>query len=91
MWYSVAEAAGMINLSAEMTYRLCASGRLKHRRLGLVKGRGKIEVSDAAIEAFLKDCEVEGPAPAAPPKARRKPTPTFSGRGDGKPLKFDWS
>lgn len=92
-WHAIKEAAPLIGLSDGMVYRLCESGRLAHRRIGLKKGRGRIQISGAAIEAFLKGCEIaaeEKPAPAPQNARRPQKTRTFSGRPDGKPLKRQW-
>jgi excisionase family DNA binding protein len=93
-WHRPQEAAVLIGLSVEQIYRLCASKRLSHRRIGLVAGRGKIRISDTAIAEFLESCEVPAipqEKGAAAPQARSSRPRVISGRPDGKPLSRDWS
>ena len=88
IWYSVREAAGLLSLSVDTTYALVASARIAHRRIG--PRRGKVQISDAAIEAYLQSCEVPVAREADPPApvARRR-MPARSGmRFDGKPYRF---
>lgn len=92
-WHDVKASAALIGVSAGTVYDLCAAGKLVHRRIGARGGR--IRISDAAIEAYLKSCEV-GPAncPAAKAEATRRPLPSkvVKGRGrpDGKPVRSLW-
>lgn len=95
-WHTPREAAPLIGVSAEMVYLLCSSGRLAHRRVGIKPGRGKIQISDADIAAYLESCRVPvapqgqaGTAPATGAKKRPK-TCAISGRPDGKPIKYEW-
>jgi hypothetical protein len=62
-------------------------------RIGMTKGRGKIRISDDAIEAFLKSCEVASEDITPAPQRDRRPKPTrrtLSGCSDGKPVRTDW-
>jgi hypothetical protein len=92
-WLDVPTAAQKIGLSTEYTYRLCASKRLAHRRVGIRAGKGKIQISEQAIADFLASCEVkaEQPGPNHGKLPRQKPAPrAFTGRPDGKPLRDDY-
>jgi excisionase family DNA binding protein len=54
---TVQEAARTLEVSPSLIYKLCAAGRLGHRRIGL--GRGAIRVDHEHIAAYLRRCEVE--------------------------------
>lgn len=85
-WLSVKEAAPRLDLSVPTVYELCAKGKLRHRRLG--PSGGKIRVSEAAIEDYLRGCEVgEHNAPAAVAAEGQGGLPVRRGtrRPDGKP------
>lgn len=87
-WHSVREAAPIIGLNVDNIYALIATKRLGHRRVGVRKGSGKIQISDDHIAAFLKSCEVEvGMEHAKPPKVTSRATakPTRA-RGDHRPI-----
>lgn len=88
-WHSVKETAPLIGLCEETVYGLCASGRLAHSRLGAKAGRGRIRISDEAIEAFLRSCEVavSPPCPAPQRRARARAARDVSTRPDGQPFK----
>ncbi|WP_406699177.1 hypothetical protein V5E97_09900 [Singulisphaera sp. Ch08] len=91
-WHSVKEAAPLIGLNVTAVYALVVSKRLGHRRLGIRKGAGKIQISDDHIAAFLESCEV---APAMEYARQGRPKDTRARgdqrpiiRPDGKPLRF---
>lgn len=98
-WHGVNEAAERIGVSANTVYALVAQRRLGHRRVGIHKGRGKIEVSDRHIAAFLESCEIpvvmEHRTPpneagkASQPARRAKPARSAQPelRSDGKPYR----
>lgn len=92
-WHTVKEAAPLLGVTEDMTYLLVASGRLAHRRVGLKPGRGRIQISDAGIAAFLEGCEIPAhDKPVAPlgGKPHRPRKFAASARPDGKPMKYDW-
>jgi excisionase family DNA binding protein len=49
---TVAEAAERLMVSPSTVYDLCTARRLEHHRVGL--GRGKILISEPALEKYLK-------------------------------------
>lgn len=55
---TVKEAAARARLSKSLVYELCRAGRLKHFRVG-VRGRGKILIAPADLDALLAECRVE--------------------------------
>jgi excisionase family DNA binding protein len=65
---TVKQAAERMGVSAATVYLLCASRRLRHTRVGL--RRGKIAITEHAVEEYLKGREV-GPASPKPPPAPR--------------------
>ena len=97
-WHDVQGAAPRIGLSVDAVYALVASRRLGHRRIGITKGRGKIQISDQHIADFLESCEMPVVMEhARPPKrgetrrpqqrrARKPFEPTT--RPDGQPMEF---
>jgi excisionase family DNA binding protein len=54
--FTVAEIARQLKLSPACVYSLCATGRLKHHRLGL--GRGTIRVTEEQFTEFLEGTAV---------------------------------
>lgn len=92
-WHTIKDAAPLIGLSVSNVYRLIETRRLTHRRVGLRKGSGRIEISDEAIAAFLKSCEVSAIEPAAsssvsPASRRPEKSPR---RGPASATKIDTS
>jgi excisionase family DNA binding protein len=49
---TVKQAAQLLEISSGTVYALCAAGHLRHSRVGL--GRGKIAISEEAINEYLK-------------------------------------
>jgi excisionase family DNA binding protein len=70
--YSVKQAAGLLSGSIATVYSLCASGTLRHTRIGRPGRRGVIRIPQEAIDEYLKGREVAA-ATANPPPAARKP------------------
>ena len=64
--YSVKEAARRLMISPALMYALCSACRIRHERHGL--GRGKILISESALEAYRssRTVEVEGEPKPAP-------------------------
>jgi excisionase family DNA binding protein len=87
---TVKEAAEELNLNPSTVYELCAKGRLGHRRIGLRKGSGRIEITEAHLSAYLESCEVRPDNGAGATRSPKRKTLTYSGRPDGKPLELDW-
>ena len=67
---TVRQVAERMGVSAATVYLLCANRRLRHTRVGL--GRGKIGITEEAVEEYLKGREV-GPALPKPAPAPRPP------------------
>jgi excisionase family DNA binding protein len=65
---TVKQAAHLLGIASGTVYALCAAGHLRHSRVGL--GRGKIAISEEAINEYLKEREV-GPRKPEPPPAPR--------------------
>lgn len=87
-WLRVREAAHRMSVSCDLVYRLCADGRLAHRRIGRYSGRGRIAISSAACDRFLESCDVRSSGSVSEKKeATRKATGL---RPDGKPVRSDW-
>lgn len=83
---TVKEAAAVLALNPTTVYQLCATGRLGHRRIGLVKGSGRITITEQHIAAYLESCEIRPSEPV--PKGGRAPArldPDL--RFDGKPFR----
>lgn len=73
------EAAALLRLSPGSVYQLCATRKLRHRRVG-PNGRGKILIPADAIEEYLAQATVgvEEAAESAPPlPSRPKAAPAF--------------
>ncbi len=73
---TIKEAAALLRLSPGSVYQLCASRKLRHRRVG-PNGRGKILIPTDAIEEYLAGATVETAEIAPPPRSRSKPAPAF--------------
>lgn len=76
---TVSEAARVMGCSPQLVYRLCAGGRLRHRRIGY--GRGLIRLERADLDEYLAACEVpphefDG-GPAAAPRRTRHAVPDW--------------
>jgi excisionase family DNA binding protein len=68
---SVKAAADRLGVSTALIYSLCAARRIRHRRVGL--GRGKILIPEDALEEFGEKCTVrteEAASEPPPPKPR---------------------
>lgn len=65
---TVAEAAERLRVSPSTVYDLCTARKLEHHRVGL--GRGKILISEPALEKYLKGTLVTVDDRAAQPKAK---------------------
>lgn len=65
---TVKEAAKRMSVSAATVYSLCATRQLRHTRIGL--GRGKIVITEEAVDEYLKGREVgpASPEPISPPR-----------------------
>ena len=61
---SVKQAADRATVCATVVYRWVASGRLAHFRLG-ARGRGKIAIDPADLDALLATFKVEARQPQA--------------------------
>jgi len=86
--YSAQETASLLGLNVSAVYILVAQRRIAHRRVGVLKGQGRIQISQKAIDDFVESCE-------SPPsewsklsknKFRRRPGQII--RPDGQPLKY---
>jgi excisionase family DNA binding protein len=88
--HSVRQAAPLLGLSVASVYDLCSARRIRHQRVG--PNGGKIRISQAAIDDYLRGCEVavsQSPGVAAPPgkpKVTRRGGPRLC--SDGKPFEF---
>jgi hypothetical protein len=71
------QLAALGGLSLNLVYALCASGELRHHRVGAPGRRGKILIADADWEAYLAAHRSGGDRVAAVP-ARRPASPTFT-------------
>lgn len=67
---TVQEAAEQLEISVATVYKLCAAGRLGHRRVGM--RRGAIRIDAAHVEAFNLACEVGVLAGASEPIPAQK-------------------
>ena len=67
---TVEEAAGRLGVNASLVYHLVAGRRLRASRIG--HGRGRIRITEAAIDEYLKATEI--PAPPKTPPPRRRPS-----------------
>jgi excisionase family DNA binding protein len=65
---SVKQAAVRLGVSVGTVYGLCAARRIRFSRVGL--GRGKIMISEEAVQEYLKATE-SGPGPVKAPAAPR--------------------
>src|SRR5690349_10036373 len=65
---TVKQAALRMGVSAATVYLLCGTRRLRHTRVGL--GRGKISITEEAVEEYLKGREVGPKKPEPPPVPR---------------------
>jgi excisionase family DNA binding protein len=73
---TVKDAARALEVSEALVYDLCKRGRLAHYRIGL--GRGRIRIDPGQVAAFRAACrrEATDAGPEAPPSARRPETVT---------------
>jgi excisionase family DNA binding protein len=55
---TVREAATQLGIGESTVYALCKARKLSHKRIG-ARGRGKIVIEPADIEAFNAACRVE--------------------------------
>jgi excisionase family DNA binding protein len=67
--WTVREVAERLRVSAQVVYRLCRDGKLRHLRVGV--GRGAIRVRDEDLNAFLEQAAV-APEQGEPRPARVK-------------------
>lgn len=58
---TVKNAAHWLGISPSLVYALCKEGRIRHERHGL--RRGKILISEAALEEYRRAAEVKPSAP----------------------------
>jgi excisionase family DNA binding protein len=78
---TVREAARALEVSESLVYKLCAAGRLGHRRVGL--GKGVIRIDPEHIAAFNRACAVEAAdsvGDQSPPRAGKSDIPDVIGR-----------
>jgi excisionase family DNA binding protein len=62
MKLSVKQAAQRAGVSPALLYRWCEERRLPHYRLGGQGRRGRIQIEEADLDAFLESCKVEAGA-----------------------------
>jgi excisionase family DNA binding protein len=79
---TVPQAAAVLEVTPALVYRLCAAGRLAHRRIGL--GRGTIRITAEDLAAYLESVKVEAATTTTtnlPPSGilRRPPVPDILG------------
>ena len=58
---NVKEAAKHAGVSPALVYLWCAERRLPHMRLGARGRRGKIQIRQTDLDAFLETCKVTEP------------------------------
>ncbi len=69
---TVADAARLLEVSPSTVYELCRRGDIPHYRIGL--GRGRIRIDPAQLREFLDRCRREGRGPG-PEAERPAPAP----------------
>jgi excisionase family DNA binding protein len=85
-FYTVADLAGLLKLSASQVYALIDSGRLQCHRF-TTKKNGAVRISQQQLDAYLQ-ATASGPVePAAPPE---RPAPVGFTTLDGARLKEAW-
>ena len=57
---TVKQAAEKLRVSPSLVYSWCEDQLLPHYRMGGKGRRGKILIEEAALDAFLQGCKVEG-------------------------------
>jgi excisionase family DNA binding protein len=57
---TVKQVAERLRVSASLVYSWCEDHLLPHYRMGGKGKRGKILIEEAALDAFLQNCKVEG-------------------------------
>jgi excisionase family DNA binding protein len=62
MRLSIRQVAQRAGVSLALVYRWCEERRLPHYRLGGLGRRGRIQVEEADLDAFLESCKVEAGA-----------------------------
>jgi excisionase family DNA binding protein len=62
--FSPTEAAEYLGVERTLVYRLCDARKIRHRRVGL--GRGKIQIEKADLDAYLESCVIEVGVPEEP-------------------------
>lgn len=65
---TVKQAAACLGVSPALVYSLCAARRIRHRRVGL--GRGKIQIPEDALEEFGRKCTIGAEEEVIPPPPR---------------------
>ncbi len=65
---TVKQAAVRLGVSPALVYSLCAARRIRHRRVGL--GRGKILIPEDALEEFGQKCTIGAEEVSVPPPPR---------------------
>lgn len=69
---TVKEAAAALGVKDGLVYKLCAYGRLRHRRLGF--GKGVIQIDPEAVAEYRRACEI-APVPLDPARPGAAPLP----------------
>jgi excisionase family DNA binding protein len=67
--YKIDQVAERLNISISTLYRLVASGRIEHHRIGC--GRGAIRFSESQVRAYMAKTERKL-LPAGAPRVRLK-------------------
>jgi excisionase family DNA binding protein len=62
--YTVREAAGLLGISEQTVYQLCAQKKVRHLRLGI--GRGTLRIPASALDEFIAQSTVQAAALAEP-------------------------
>jgi excisionase family DNA binding protein len=57
---TVKQVSQRLRVSASLVYSWCEDHMLPHYRMGGKGKRGKILIEEAALDAFLQGCKVEG-------------------------------
>jgi excisionase family DNA binding protein len=57
---TVKQVSEKLRISASLVYSWCEDRLLPHYRMGGKGKRGKILIEEAALDAFLQSCKVEG-------------------------------
>lgn len=68
---TVAQAAELLNVSANTVRGLCQARRLRHQRIGL--GRGAIRIAPEALEEYQRSVTVEAGQGTGKAESARKP------------------